>query len=263
MKKRSTEHGGVHGDRTNRTVHQTSSATSSQRRSRTGASIAGIITAGRQGYPAAGLRKPLEPEPVQPAEGARRSSTRSCHRIPMIDFSNASLPEFPQGRTTSVPSAQAPGSGLRSRRVARADARGDARAAESATGASCYDTTGPQGHDVRARACRSCARVDRRAPAHRRTTSRSCTTPAAARSRRRWSSSPRARACPPSSCARGRARPRHHPRQHQPPRARADDHRPQLPGEDQRQHRQLRGRARRSRRRSRSCAGRPAGAPTR
>ena len=38
----------------------------------------------------------------------------------------------------------------------------------------------------------------------------------------------------------GRARPRDHPRQHQPPRARADDHRPQLRGEDQRQHRQLR-----------------------
>ena len=36
------------------------------------------------------------------------------------------------------------------------------------------------------------------------------------------------------------ARPRHHPGQHQSPRARADDHRPQLPGEDQRQHRQLR-----------------------
>ena len=38
-----------------------------------------------------------------------------------------------------------------------------------------------------------------------------------------------------------RARPRHHSRQHQPPRARADDHRPQLRGEDQRQHRQLGG----------------------
>ena len=62
---------------------------------------------------------------------------------------------------------------------------------------------------------------------------------------------------------RGRARPRHHPGQHQPPRARADDHRPQLPGEDQRQHRQLRRAARRSRRRSRSCAGRRSGAPTR
>ena len=62
---------------------------------------------------------------------------------------------------------------------------------------------------------------------------------------------------------RGRARPRHHPGQHQPPRARADDHRPQLPGEDQRQHRQLRRVARRSRRRSRSCAGRRSGAPTR
>ena len=37
------------------------------------------------------------------------------------------------------------------------------------------------------------------------------------------------------------ARPRDHPGQHQPPRARADDHRPQLPGEDQREHRQLGG----------------------
>ncbi len=34
-------------------------------------------------------------------------------------------------------------------------------------------------------------------------------------------------------------RPRHHPGQHQPHRTGADDHRPQLPGEDQRQHRQL------------------------
>ena len=38
---------------------------------------------------------------------------------------------------------------------------------------------------------------------------------------------------------RDRARPRHHPGQHQSRRAGADDHRPQLPGEDQRQHRQL------------------------
>jgi phosphomethylpyrimidine synthase len=36
------------------------------------------------------------------------------------------------------------------------------------------------------------------------------------------------------------ARPRHHPGQHQPPGAGADDHRPQLPGQDQRQYRQLR-----------------------
>ena len=40
---------------------------------------------------------------------------------------------------------------------------------------------------------------------------------------------------------RGGARPRDHPGQRQPPRARADGDRPQLPGEDQRQHRQLRG----------------------
>ena len=39
---------------------------------------------------------------------------------------------------------------------------------------------------------------------------------------------------------RDRARPSHHPREHQPPGERADDHRPQLPREDQRQHRQLR-----------------------
>ena len=40
---------------------------------------------------------------------------------------------------------------------------------------------------------------------------------------------------------RSRARPRHHSGQHQPPGIRADDHRPQFPGEDQRQHRQLGG----------------------
>ena len=40
---------------------------------------------------------------------------------------------------------------------------------------------------------------------------------------------------------RGGSGPRDHPGQYQSPRARADDHRPQLPGEDQRQHRQLRG----------------------
>ena len=44
---------------------------------------------------------------------------------------------------------------------------------------------------------------------------------------------------------RGRPRPRDHPQQHQPPRIRADGDRPQLPGQDQRQYRQLRGRIRR------------------
>ena len=39
--------------------------------------------------------------------------------------------------------------------------------------------------------------------------------------------------------SRDRARPRHHPLQHQPWRTRADDHRPQLPDQDQRQYRQL------------------------
>ena len=40
---------------------------------------------------------------------------------------------------------------------------------------------------------------------------------------------------------RSRARPRDHPGQHQSSGNRADDHRPQFPGEDQRQHRQLGG----------------------
>ncbi len=38
---------------------------------------------------------------------------------------------------------------------------------------------------------------------------------------------------------RDRARPRHHPRQHQSSGKRADDHRPEFPGEDQRQYRQF------------------------
>ena len=115
-----------------------------------------------------------------------------------------------------------------------------------------------------------------------RATSRRCTTRAAASSRPRWSSSRSARTCCARRCCarfpeivrrqhagpelrrrdsrrhharvrarRGRARPRDHPDQHQPPGNRADDHRPQLPGEDQRQHRQLRGVARRSTRKSR------------
>ena len=52
---------------------------------------------------------------------------------------------------------------------------------------------------------------------------------------------------------RGRARARDHPGEPQAPRARADDHRPQLPGEDQRQHRQL-GRVVVDRRRGREAA---------
>ena len=49
---------------------------------------------------------------------------------------------------------------------------------------------------------------------------------------------------------RGRTRPRHHPEQHQPSRVRADDHRSQLPREDQRQHRQLARWRRRSKKKS-------------
>ena len=50
-------------------------------------------------------------------------------------------------------------------------------------------------------------------------------------------------------------RPRHHSRQHQPSGTRAHDHRPQFPGQDQRQHRQLRRRFRPSRRKSRKWSG--------
>ena len=41
---------------------------------------------------------------------------------------------------------------------------------------------------------------------------------------------------------RGRPRARHHPSEHQPPGVGTDDHRPEFPRQDQRQHRQLRGR---------------------
>ena len=48
------------------------------------------------------------------------------------------------------------------------------------------------------------------------------------------------RTCDPGIRARrDRARPRDHPEQHQPPGNRADDHRPQFPGEGQRQYRQF------------------------
>ena len=102
-----------------------------------------------------------------------------------------------------------------------------------------------------------------------------CATPARASSRRKWNSSPSAKtwgantprpktaakirstfqhpgqsfgaAIPARNHARIRPRrsgprPGHHPLQHQPSRIGADDHRPQFPGQNQRQHRQLRRR---------------------
>ena len=109
------------------------------------------------------------------------------------------------------------------------------------------------------------------APSPARTSAR-CTMPAAASSPPRWNMSPirenlgRERIAdarprrrgfrrldprlrhPRIRPRRGRPRPRDHPQQHQPPRIRADGDRPQLPGQDQRQYRQLRGRLRRRRR---------------
>ena len=123
-------------------------------------------------------------------------------------------------------------------------------------------------------------------------TCRRCTTRGAASSPRRWNSSPSARtsastrsatrdllaaasgrelrrAASSSSItpefvrdeiARGRAI---MPEQHQPSRKRADDHRPQLPDQDQRQHRQLRGVVRHRRGSREAGVGDPLGRATR
>ena len=121
----------------------------------------------------------------------------------------------------------------------------------------------------------------------RRTTSARCTTPAAASSRPRWNMSPSAKTSA-AKCSRGhirdgedfgavdprprhprirprrgRPRPRDHPQQHQPPRIRADGDRPQLPRQDQRQHRQLAPSPPTSPPKSTRWSGRSAGAPTR
>ena len=107
-----------------------------------------------------------------------------------------------------------------------------------------YDTSGPQDHDVDGRAAEAARAVGepRRAAARDRPGGHAAALRAQGRDHagdgvhrhpRRAAGRVRAR--------RGRARPRDHPGQHQSPRARADDHRPQLPGEDQREHRQLRG----------------------
>ena len=126
-----------------------------------------------------------------------------------------------------------------------------------------YDTSGPQGHDVRS----GLPRLREpwiAAPAPRASGEGH---PAALRAQRDSHARDGVRRHPRGirSGVRPRgsgARPRHHPRQRQSSRARADDHRPELRGQDQRQHRQFRRRRRRSTRRSKSCAGRRCGAPT-
>ncbi len=92
-------------------------------------------------------------------------------------------------------------------------------------------------------AAQAAAALDRAARrARRHATSARCTTPAGASSPKRCASWRCAKNVTPEfvrdEVARGRAI---IPANSQPPRARADDHRPQLPGEDQRQHRQLGG----------------------
>ena len=105
-----------------------------------------------------------------------------------------------------------------------------------------YDPCGPAGGGSARRAAQAAAAMDRPARrARRRQLQPDALRPArrdhrgdaVLRAARRRGARVRAR--------RGGARSRHHPRQPQPPRVGADDHRPQLPGEDQREHRQLRG----------------------
>ena len=131
--------------------------------------------------------------------------------------------------------------------------------------------------DFAPRRCRG-SRRSRHAAASRQAAarwSRNCTMPARESSRRRWSISPSAKTWganwpPPTESGqepaafpasrpvlrrgdprrnhpgicprRGGARPGHHSLQHQPSGIGADDHRPQFPGQNQRQHRQLRRR---------------------
>ena len=114
--------------------------------------------------------------------------------------------------------------------------------------------------------CASTSSASRAAPRPGMNVTPDALCPAAASSRPRWNSSPSARTSASTALPellrrqhpgqsfgaaipkrhhprvrprRSRPRPRHHPRQHQPPGIRADDHRPQLPGQDQLQHRQL------------------------
>ena len=68
---------------------------------------------------------------------------------------------------------------------------------------------------------------------------------------------------PRAGARRDRPRPGHPPGQRQPPRVRADGHRPQLPGEGQRQHRQLGGVLVDRRGGGEAHLGHPLGAPTR
>ena len=105
-----------------------------------------------------------------------------------------------------------------------------------------YDPAGPRADRPARRGCPSCASPGSSggSPAATSTSAR-CTTragrdhggDAVRRAARGGDARVRAR--------RGRARAGHHPRQPEPPGVGADDHRAQLPGEDQRQHRQLGG----------------------
>ncbi len=106
-----------------------------------------------------------------------------------------------------------------------------------------YDTSGPQGHDPRAGSAEAARIVDRAPPSGCEGRKAGDAAALRAQGRDHAGDGVHRHARRPAGGFRARrsgARPRHHSRQHQSPRARADDHRPQLPGEDQRQHRQLR-----------------------
>ena len=261
-----------------------------------------IVAVSRQGYPPRPRwieTRPLEPEPVHTGGGSAAPWLTACARLPGRSQRAMSKTTIPTPVPTVSDAAAGdygdnfPGS--TKAYVGAADGvRVPVRRIALSAGEpplDVYDTSGPLGHDVRDGLPelrrewirgRAVVEGERRTPArtgHRHERgAEGAHPPGAARHRagdpaalraqgrdhardgvHRHARGPDRRVRP----RRGGARPRHHPGQHQPPRARADDHRPQLPREDQRQHRQLRRAARRSRRRSRSCAGRRCGAPTR
>ncbi len=218
-------------------------------------SAAGLAQGLRRGFAPRRARADARGAPV--ADAPQRSRRRDGPRRESADRRSTT----PRGRSPIPPS----------RSTCAADSRRCARAGSARAATSTRPTDRRRGSCARASTTRGspgCASSARGRCCARRPAAASprCTTRGAARSRPRWSSSRSARASAPKRCAnsqrsirasrsarrsrqrnhagvrarRGRARPRDHPGQHQPPRARADDDRPQLPGEDQRQHRQLR-----------------------
>ena len=104
-----------------------------------------------------------------------------------------------------------------------------------------YDTTGPQGQDLQEGLPRLRQPwIDRRVARGRPQLLPDALRPAGRDHRGDAFRGPARERLARAGARRGGGRTGHHPGQHPPPGAGADDHRPQVPGEDQRQHRQLR-----------------------